>query len=142
MKHLLITLLATCLFTASYAQTEDIAVLKQHNENWIGAYSKKDTAALNKIVADDLVMITPNGSRIGKQTLLANVSKSAYVSAKVDSVEVKLLGNTALVIAKASFVTNTGGKETTGHTSYMDVYEKRNGRWVAVGAHVTFLGQR
>jgi hypothetical protein len=32
------------------------------------------------------------------------------------------------------------GKQTSGKTDYLDVYEKRKGRWVAIAAHVTYLG--
>jgi len=32
------------------------------------------------------------------------------------------------------------GKESKGSTDYLDVYEKRNGRWWAIAAHVTYLG--
>jgi hypothetical protein len=31
-------------------------------------------------------------------------------------------------------------KKITGKTDYLDVYEKRKGRWVAIAAHVTYLG--
>jgi hypothetical protein len=32
------------------------------------------------------------------------------------------------------------GKQTSGKTDYLDVYEKRKGWWVAIAAHVTYLG--
>ena len=130
---------------ASLAQTasDDINTVKKLNEDWIHSYPDKDTVTMARILADDLIMITPNGSRIGKQDILKNMaSPSQQVkTSKVDKAEVRLVGNTALIFAEASFVTLDNGKETPGRTSYLDIYEKRHGRWVAIAAHVTYLGQ-
>jgi len=132
---------------ASWAQaaSEDVATVKKLNEDWIHSYPDKDTATMAGILADDLIMITPNGSRIGKQDILNNMaSPSQQVkTSKVTRAEVRLVGNMALVFAEASFVAvdNGTGKEMPGRTSYLDVYEKRQGRWVAIAAHVTYLGQ-
>jgi len=130
---------------ASLAQSasDDINTVKKLNEDWIHSYPDKDTVTMARILADDLIMITPNGSRIGKQDILKNMaSPSQQVkTSKVDKAEVRLVGNTALIFAEASFVTLDNGKETPGRTSYLDIYEKRHGRWVAIAAHVTYLGQ-
>jgi len=130
---------------ASLAQTasDDINTVKKLNEDWIHSYPGKDTVTMARILADDLIMITPNGSRIGKQDILKNMaSPSQQVkTSKVDKAEVRLVGNTALVFAEASFITVDNGKETPGRTSYLDIYEKRHGRWVAIAAHVTYLVQ-
>lgn len=130
---------------ASLAQTasDDINTVKKLNEDWIHSYPDKDTVTMARILADDLIMITPNGSRIGKQDILKNMaSPSQQVkTSKVDKAEIRLVGNTALVFAEASFITVDNGKETPGRTSYLDIYEKRHGRWVAIAAHVTYLGQ-
>jgi uncharacterized protein (TIGR02246 family) len=143
--RLLIFSLSILLSPAVFSQAgaDDITTLKKLNEEWIHSYSGKDTATLGRILADDLIMITPNGSRIGRQDILNNMaSPDQHVkTTKVDKAEVRLLGNTALVLAEASFVTVENGKEASGRTSYLDVYEKRHGRWVAIAAHVTYLGQ-
>ena len=132
---------------ASLAQTasDDITMVKKLNEDWIHSYPGKDTATMSRILADDLIMITPNGSRIGKQDILKNMTSPSQQikTTRVDKAEVRLVGNTAMVFAEASFVTvdNADGKEVSGRTSYLDIYEKRQGRWVAIAAHVTYLGQ-
>lgn len=130
---------------ASLAQTAsaDINTVKKLNEDWIHSYPGKDTATMARILADDLIMITPNGSRIGKADILKNMTSPSQQikTTKVDKADVRLVGNAALVFAEASFVTVDNGKEVTGRTSYLDIYEKRNGRWVAIAAHVTYLGQ-
>jgi len=145
MKYLIYCLLAF-LTSAAMGQTsssDDVRTLEKLNEDWIHSYPGKDTATFARIFADDLIMITPNGSRLSKKECIANLESPGQriVSTKVDKVQVRLLGNIGLVMAEASFISLDNGKEVPGRTNYLDVYEKRNGRWVAIAAHVTFLGQ-
>jgi ketosteroid isomerase-like protein len=145
MKYLIYSLLVF-LTSAAMGQTsspDDVKTLEKLNEDWIHSYPGKDTATLGRIFADDLIMITPNGSRMSKKQILANTASPGQqvASAKVEKVQVKLVGNIGLVMAEASFISLENGKEVPGRTNYLDVYEKRNGRWVAIAAHVTFLGQ-
>jgi len=132
------------LASLAQATPDDINTVKKLNEDWIHSYPGKDTATMGRILADDLIMIAPNGARIGKQDILSSMASpmQQVKSTKVDKAEVRLVGNAALVFAEASFVTvdNANGKEMTGRTSYLDIYEKRHGRWVAIAAHVTYLG--
>lgn len=143
---LLICFLPIILSLESIAQSssaDDVKTLEKLNEAWIHSYPGKDTATMSRIFADDLIMITPNGSRMSKKEIISNVAspKQQIASARVDKVQVKLLGNVGLVIAEAIFITKDNGKDVPGRTNYLDVYEKRRGRWVAIAAHVTYLGQ-
>lgn len=146
MKTQVITVCFACLLLLvsrhSLAQTDDIATLKMLNAAWIHAYPGKDTATLSRILADDLVLINPAGVSMSKTKILSNIMSGTQriLSSKVDSVAVRMLSeNIGLVTATASFTFETGGRKSTGRTCYMDVYQKRNGRWVAVAAHVTSL---
>ena len=145
MKYLIYCLLVflTAAATGQTSSSDDIRTLEKLNEDWIHSYPGKDTATLARIFADDLIMITPNGSRLSKKECIANLASPGQriASTKVDKVQVRLLGNIGLVMAEASFISLDNGKEVSGRTNYLDVYEKRNGRWVAIAAHVTFLGQ-
>jgi hypothetical protein len=76
---------------------------------------------------------------MSKQDVLKSAAKQAVISSQVDSVEIKLLGDVGLVMARVSFMVDDHGKQVIGHTGYLDVYQRRNGRWVAVAAHVTSL---
>ncbi len=122
---------------------QDEKIIEKLNADWIASYPTKDTATLSRIFADDLVLVSPNGTHMSKRQIIANVASPGQQvrSSRVDKVEVRLLGNVGLVMAQASFVTVDNGKEVTGKTNYLDVYEKRNGKWVAIAAHVTYIGQ-
>ncbi|MBN9381810.1 MAG: nuclear transport factor 2 family protein [Chitinophagaceae bacterium] len=136
--------LALSLTGIAQSSSNDVKTLEKLNEDWIHSYPTKDTATMSRIFADDFLLISPNGSRITKQDALTMTASpdQQIKSAKVDKVQVRLLGNNvALIMAEASFVAVDNGKDVPGRTNYMDVYEKRKGRWVAIAAHVTYLGQ-
>ncbi|HVV55041.1 MAG TPA: nuclear transport factor 2 family protein [Mucilaginibacter sp.] len=141
MKSSLTILLTIGIITASFAQNKDTQILKKLNHDWISSYVTKDTATMSRIFADDLVLVSPNGKTFHKKDILTNVISPAqeYTSAKVDTVSVRLIGNVGLVSAKASVVAKTNGKPSTIRTSYLDVYEKRKGRWYAVASQVALL---
>lgn len=131
--------------TATHAQKADIATIKALNEAWIRGYQGKDTAALSHIWADDFVLINPAGIRMYKQDCLRNMASPAthFLSSRVDTAEVHVVGNLGYIHARAAFTTvDAGGKRTNGKTDYLDVYEKRKGHWVCVAAHVIYLGDQ
>jgi len=140
MKYLIF---CAAVFINTNAFGQDEKVLEKLNADWIASYPTKDTATLSRIFANDLVLVSPNGTHMSKQQIIANVASPGQQvrSSRVDKVEVRLLGNVGLVMAQASFVTIDNGKEVTGKTNYLDVYEKKKGKWVAIAAHVTYLGQ-
>ena len=125
---------------ATAQQNTDIDILKQLNQDWINSYPKKDAATLNRILADDLVLINPKGMKFTKSDIINNLSKQEIASAITSNVDVRLLSdNVGLITAYATFTMKTDGKEVTAKNCYQDIYVKRNGNWVAVAAHVTLL---
>ncbi|GGA96678.1 nuclear transport factor 2 family protein [Puia dinghuensis] len=140
MKKLFTLILAAAAFLTTRAQSADIAAIKQLNADWIHNYVVQDPATFRRIFADDFILINPAGKKFTKADVLANLGQPV-VSSKVDTAEVQIYGNIGLIHARASFVTRVDGKESTGVTDYLDVYEKRNGRWWAIAAHVILLGQ-
>ena len=127
--------------TSVMAQSADIDAIKQLNADWIANYVKKDRATFDRIFADDMILINPAGKRVTKAEMLANLATPQTItSARVDTAEVQVHGNIGLIHARCSFTMLADGKETSGQTDYLDVYEKRNGRWWAIAAHVNYLG--
>lgn len=122
-------------------QSADADSLKALNSLFIHGSITRDTAKLKRIFAPDFVLINPSGQRRSRRdVLLGFVTGPHFLSCEVDTVEIRLYGTIGLVLARAVFTTEDGGKRTTGKTDYLDVYEKRKGRWVAIAAHVSYLG--
>jgi uncharacterized protein (TIGR02246 family) len=136
------SLIAVALFNhSSLSQGRDIETIKNLNRDWINSYPAKDSATLNRIFAEDFVLINHKGTRMTKKDIIGNLHKQETISAKIDSVHVKLVvENVGVVTAYTTFVLKINGEQVTGQNCYQDVYVKRKGRWVAVTAHVTLLG--
>lgn len=139
-----ILMLVAAVFYCGYciAQNKDADAIKKLNAEWIASYVTLDTATLSRIYADDIILINPSGKAMHKKELLNNVIKPGhdeYVSTHVDTASVRLFGNIAIINAEVTGVVKAEGKTVTGRVGYMDVYEKRKGRWYAIAAHVTSL---
>jgi len=132
-----ITLLA--IAPACSAQSADIAAITQLNEDWIHNYVVKDSTVWNRIFADDFILITPGGKKMSKRDILSTPFQPIG-SAWVDTAEVQIHGSIGLIHARCRFTMLQETTLTKGMTDYLDVYEKRNGRWLAIAAHVTYLG--
>ena len=141
MKKVLTVFLLLLCCELSFGQNKDVETLKQLNHDWINSFPTRDSATMNKIYADDMVLVSSGGSVFHKKDLLRNLMSPvpAYISAKVDSVNVRLSGNTGLVRATATSVFKDNGQEKTVTTCYLDVYEKRNGRWYAIASQVAMV---
>jgi uncharacterized protein (TIGR02246 family) len=140
MRVTIIWIILTLFSQICFSQSKDIEILKNLNRDWINSYPTKDSATLNRIFADDFVLINHRGMKMTKKDILASLDKQETLSAKIDSVDVKLLtDNVGVVTAYTTFVLKADGKEMTGQNCYQDIYLKRKGKWVAVAAHVTLL---
>jgi ketosteroid isomerase-like protein len=143
MKTIFTILLIFTALPFAFGQNSDVATLKQMNKDWIGSFVTRDTAMMDRIYAEDMVLVSPSGRVFHKKDLLHNLlsPEMEFVSAKVDTVSVRLLGSVGLVSAQATAIGKGNGKTTTVRTCYLDVYEKRKGRWYAVASQVALLGE-
>ena len=141
MKKTLIILIGIFYCYNSLAQNKDAETLKKMNANWIASYVTRDSTTMSRIFADDLVLTNPGGRAMSKKEILKSLMSpnQQFLSTKVDTVSVRLFGNIGIIDAKITGVVKVDDKTITSRTCYMDVYEKRKGRWYAVAAHVTSL---
>jgi uncharacterized protein (TIGR02246 family) len=140
MRKLIIICLLTIFTGQAYCQSNDIETIRKLNHDWIYSYPTRDTATMSRIFGDDLILISPGGMKMNKQSILHNVMNQTTVSIKIDSADIKLLSpDIGIITAWLSFVTKDNGKNVAARNSYQDVYVKRKGRWYAVAAHVTLL---
>ncbi|MES1218728.1 MAG: nuclear transport factor 2 family protein [Bacteroidota bacterium] len=131
------------IFQSTYSQNKDVHELTKLNQEWLNSYHKKDTATLNRIFADDFVLISPKGIKMTKKDIINNLDKQETVSVNIDSIEVRLItGDVGLITAYTTFVLKDGNNNITGQNCYQDVYIKRKGRWFALAAHVTLLNMK
>jgi uncharacterized protein (TIGR02246 family) len=112
-----------------------IAEVRRLEREWLDAYEKRDAEAMNRIVADDFVIVHSDGRKQTKPEIMAMLSRPRPASMPApkfttDEVQARLDGDAVVLTGK---VTMQMGSRT--HVSrYSDRYAKRGGRWQVVAS--------
>jgi len=112
--------------------------VKQLEHDWIDAEKAGDADKLGQVLADDWVTLNYDGTKQTKQEVLADVKsgKDKLESYEFGPMEVKVLGNIAVVQGSDTEKSSMSGKDTSGKYAWMDVFAKREGKWAAVRSQV------
>ena len=115
--------------------TADRDELLQLNTAYIDSVRKSDVRRFREILSEDFLCTLADGTLVDKAQFLARTS-SAPPLQKLDAqdVNVRLIGNVAIIHARTTFTLNDG---TNGSGRYTDIWARRDGKWLAVAAHVT-----
>ena len=149
MKRLVGALLTVWIGTLALADTQapmskvaaegDLTAetLKQLERDWADAERAGDSDKIAQIVADDWTGINNDGSKLTKEQLIARIKsrKVKTQSVELGPMEVKVLGDVAVVQGSDVEESTTNGNYTSGELVWMDVFTKRDGKWVAVRSH-------
>ena len=108
--------------------------VKQLEHDWVDANKAGDADKLGQILADDWVALGYGAARQTKQAYVADVKSGAskLESFEFGPMDVKVLGNVAVVQGTDTEKGTTSGKDSSGKYAWMDVFVKRDGKWVAV----------
>ena len=122
------------------AATEDVpAVISQLEKDWIAAIEKKDSTALDRLLADDFAGTSPTAHTYTKSNAIDDLKNAKYVveRMKLDDVSVNVYGNTAVSFTSQEEKSQYAGVDTSGHYHFTDVWVKTNGAWRVVASHGT-----
>jgi len=111
--------------------------------DWNHAILTKDYKTLESIVADDWTGIDFRGMTVTKAESISELKsgESTNQSVELGEMQVKVFGNTAVVVGSDVETSTYHGKDSSGKYAWMDVFVKRNGRWQAVAAQSTKLAK-
>jgi ketosteroid isomerase-like protein len=113
----------------------DLDVLTKLNEDYVRSVQRSDVKRFEEILADDFFCTMADGSFLDRRAFLEQTAKPVtIIELQAHDLNIRLMDNFAIVHARTSYTT-ADGKSSGGR--YTDVWAKRNGRWVAVSAHVT-----
>lgn len=114
--------------------------------DWPRVIREKDTAAAGRVMADDVVLIYPDGNVGSKETDLKDIAAGAVTAESVEMADLKVhvIDNDAAyvtgrtVLNKAQYKPPDGpALNISGHYRFVDTFAKRNGEWKLVaGASV------
>ena len=144
-KILSVFLLAGAFFDPAYGQAKKPAAsstaetLKQLERDWMAAQKAADVDKLSQIIADDWTGLSLDGSRSTKQQLLNDVKSgsSKIESFEIGPMDVKVIGNIAIVLGSDMEKSTAKGKDTSGKWVWMDVFMLHDGKWQAVRSQST-----
>ena len=113
----------------------DLEVLEQLNRDYITSVQTSDVRRFDEILAADFLCSNPDGSLVDRAAFLAQTARPVTISnLTAHDVRIRILGDVAIIHARTSY-TLPDGRTASGR--YTDVWARRDGRWLAVSAHVT-----
>jgi len=113
----------------------DRASLERLNRDYIRAVQEGDVARFDEILAADFFCSNPDGSLVDRAGFLKQTALPVTISGlAAQDVNIRLMGDFAIIHARTSYRL-ADGRGAGGR--YTDVWARRQGRWLAVSAHVT-----
>jgi len=117
------------------ATQSDLDALSALNRDYIHSVQHGDVQRFDEILAEDFLCSNPDGSLVDKKQFLAQTARPVMIAGlEAQDVRVRILGDVAIIHARTSYTTADGGRR---YGRYTDVWARRNGKWLAVSAHVT-----
>jgi ketosteroid isomerase-like protein len=120
------------------AQTVDQTVvdtLQQLNRDYITSVQTSDVRRFDEILAEDFLCSNPDGSLVDRAAFLAQTARPVTIAnLQAHDVRVRIMGDVAIIHARTTYTLPDG---RAGSGRYTDVWARRQGRWLAVSAHVT-----
>jgi len=119
------------------------ADLLKASQEYDKAQLTNDSAALTRLLGDDLVLISGSGHTQSKAEFISDSTAPGF---KIEPFTIsepvhKVMGNTAILGGVVILKGTSGGKPFAQRLRFSDFWEKRNGRWQVAYIQVTRLPQ-
>ena len=120
---------------AETAAHTDVDTLHQLNRDYIRSVQTSEVRRFEEILAEDFLCSNPDGSLVDRAGFLAQTARPVAISnLEAHDVRVRIIGDVAIIHARTTY---TMPDSRAGSGRYTDVWARRQGRWLAVSAHVT-----
>jgi ketosteroid isomerase-like protein len=118
--------------TATAQERDELIAL---NRDYVESVQRGDVGRFDEILAEDFLCSNPDGSLVDRAGFLAQIARPvAIANLEAHDVDIRVLGDVAIIHARTTY-TLPDGRQGAGR--YTDVWARRDGRWLAVAAHVT-----
>ena len=119
------------------AETREIEALEQQ---WRTALLQADTSTLDKLLADDFLSVSSNGTLTDKQQYLARLSKHTNRFSSLDLIDLKVRvrPGTAVAVSQTHLIGSIDGHAVDGLFRNTRVYGRSpNGQWRILNSEAT-----
>ena len=114
----------------------DAELLADLSDTYIRSVRDSDVGRFRELLAEDFLCSNPDGTLVDKPQFLVQTAASKLQQLTTEDVRIRVMGHVAVIHARTNSLALDGQR---GRGRYTDVWEKRDGRWQAVAAHVTRL---
>jgi ketosteroid isomerase-like protein len=119
----------------SALDAHDLVTLTDLNRAYIDSVQGSDVSRFRELLADDFLCTNPDGSLVDRDAFLEQTAQPVAITGlEAHDVDIRVLGDFAIVHGRTSYTLADG---TPGAGRYTDVWARRDGRWLAIAAHVT-----
>ena len=122
---------------APATEAVDVATLRDLNQAYLDSVRTGDVERFRQILSEDFLCSPPDGVLLDKRQILElTAGPRTLARLEGEDVRIRLLGDVAIIHAATRYTTLAGQE---GRGRYTDIWQKRDGAWLAVAAHVTRL---
>lgn len=113
---------------------EDMKALSKLNLDYLSSDQNSNVARYEEFLAPEFTASLPDYNLYDRKSFLAMIAKPRpFTNLECSDVQITLLGDVALVHARMSLKTLKGEAK---HGRYTDEYQRRDGKWMCIGANV------
>jgi hypothetical protein len=124
---------ATAPVISAGTENTDQVITGLENQ-WVAAIVKKDTATIDRLLADDFSGTTDD-QIYSKVDAIEDVKSGTHESLVLDNIKVRIFGDTAVVTMGQTEKSRHADTDFSGHYLLTDVWARKNGQWTAVASH-------
>jgi ketosteroid isomerase-like protein len=124
----------TPVISAPAASENATQVITNLEHEWVTAILEKDTAAIDRLLADDFSGTT-NDQTYSKEEAIADAKTGTHESLGLDSIDVRVFGDTAVVTMGQNEKSSHDTEDFSGRYRFTNVWVRTNGVWRAVASH-------
>jgi hypothetical protein len=147
MRHTLLTAALLAMMTPGLGQAADADAEKNVTKlsgQITDALVKGDTAFLDEVMADDWVMISPDGAFEDKAIHLREIKAGTvkYESMEKSGLKARVYGDAAIVTGQIKSRLKIKGQVLGGTLSFTEVFVNRGGNWRSVSVQLTRIASQ
>jgi ketosteroid isomerase-like protein len=113
----------------------ELETLQELNRNYVRSVQESDVSWFEANLADDFLNSNPDGTLVDRAAFLKQIAPPCVVrSLRAEDVRIRVLGDAAIIHARTTYAKPDG---QAGAGRYTDIWQRRQGRWLCVAAHVS-----
>jgi ketosteroid isomerase-like protein len=142
MKYPFLATVVFSIMATTFGQgsgNESASEIIKVEEEFGQAMIKNDAEKIGSFLADDWIIVDPDGTIIGKARFLSIIHSGVLTHQTMDSqdIRIRVYGTTAVVTALIWSKAKYEGREFSTRERATDVFVKRDGKWQCVITHLT-----